>query len=75
MITASLAVLAAAVAFAGTANAKIPPPYKSCKQVNARYPHGVGKVGARDHHVRNTGDIVQAQQLVVRGSDEGQPGA
>jgi len=26
----------------------IPPRWKNCKRVNARYPHGVGRVGARD---------------------------
>lgn len=26
----------------------IPPPYKNCTQLNKKYPHGVGKVGARD---------------------------
>jgi hypothetical protein len=28
--------------------APIPPPFRSCKQLHATYPHGVGKVGARD---------------------------
>jgi hypothetical protein len=32
-----------------TAKATIPPPWKKCALVNAKYPHGVGKVGARDH--------------------------
>jgi hypothetical protein len=32
----------------GTANAAIPTQWKNCTQVNKRYPHGVGKVGARD---------------------------
>jgi uncharacterized protein DUF11/putative Ig domain-containing protein/excalibur calcium-binding domain-containing protein len=31
------------------ANAPVPTLYKSCKQLNGRYRHGVGKVGARDH--------------------------
>lgn len=31
-----------------TADAAIPPPYKNCTQLNTKYPHGVGKVGARD---------------------------
>ena len=38
----------AACAFAGTANAKIPKPYKNCTQLNTIYPHGVGRVGAHD---------------------------
>jgi Excalibur calcium-binding domain len=33
---------------AGTAHAAIPHPFQNCGQLNARYPHGVGKVGARD---------------------------
>jgi len=44
--------LVAACAAASTGNAataKIPPPWKNCRQVNAKYRHGVGKVGARDH--------------------------
>ena len=39
-----------ALAFAvGTAEAAAPPLYKNCTNLNKRYPHGVGKVGARDH--------------------------
>jgi hypothetical protein len=33
--------------FAATAGA-VAPPWKNCAQVNKKYPHGVGKVGARD---------------------------
>jgi hypothetical protein len=33
----------------------VPPEWKNCAAVNARYPHGVGKVGAHDH---TTGDPV-----------------
>jgi hypothetical protein len=35
---------------AGTAPiaAAVPAPWKNCAAVNARYPHGVGKVGAHD---------------------------
>lgn len=29
--------------------AAVPPKWKNCTVVNKRYPHGVGKVGARDH--------------------------
>src|SRR4051794_31521581 len=46
-----LFVVAAAVAacgIVGTASAVVAP-YKNCAQLNARYRHGVGKVGARDH--------------------------
>jgi len=47
---ATVVVLAAiALAIAGSAVAKMPPLYSSCAHLNARYPHGVGKVGARDH--------------------------
>lgn len=34
-------------AVAGPAGA-IPPPWKNCAQVNRKYPHGVGRAGARD---------------------------
>jgi hypothetical protein len=60
---ASLAVvLAATMLFAGPAasavdtsiaNTRAPALYKNCTNFNKRYPHGVGKVGARD---RTTGD-------------------
>jgi hypothetical protein len=46
------AVLAAAAVASGTvagaANSVIPAQWKNCTQVNKRYPHGVGKVGAHD---------------------------
>jgi hypothetical protein len=31
-----------------TAAGAVSAPWKNCTQVNKRYPHGVGKVGARD---------------------------
>jgi hypothetical protein len=34
--------------FAGAASEVIPLRWKNCTQVNKRYPHGVGKLGARD---------------------------
>jgi len=42
-------VLVAALIAASTSSALIPPLYKNCTNLNKRYPHGVGKVGARDH--------------------------
>jgi Excalibur calcium-binding domain len=41
-------VLGLAAPFASAANERIPVRWKNCTQVNKRYPHGVGKVGARD---------------------------
>ena len=38
----------ASATVAGAANAVIPAQRKNCTQVNKKYPHGVGKVGARD---------------------------
>jgi Excalibur calcium-binding domain len=38
---------------AATASTRAPALYKNCTNFNKRYPHGVGKVGARD---RTTGD-------------------
>lgn len=32
-----------------TANAKAPLLYSNCTHLNARYPHGVGRLGAHDH--------------------------
>jgi Excalibur calcium-binding domain len=34
--------------FAGAASERIPLRWKNCTQVNKRYPHGVGRVFARD---------------------------
>jgi hypothetical protein len=33
----------------GTAGAATPALYKNCTNLNKKYPHGIGKVGARDH--------------------------
>jgi hypothetical protein len=43
-------VLALALGASGIAHAKAAavPKFSSCKKLNARYPHGVGRVGARD---------------------------
>jgi Excalibur calcium-binding domain len=41
--------VAAALILAGVATANAPPLYKNCTNLNKRYPHGIGKVGARDH--------------------------
>ena len=45
-------VSAALVSSAGTAQAAIPRPFQNCSELNAKYPHGVGKVGARDKTTR-----------------------
>jgi hypothetical protein len=48
-LTAFLAAVAvASPTVGGAANAVIPAQWKNCTQVNKKYPHGVGKVGARD---------------------------
>jgi outer membrane murein-binding lipoprotein Lpp len=41
----------AAAVLAGTAEAKMPPLYKNCAHLNAKYQHGLGKVGAHDKTV------------------------
>jgi hypothetical protein len=46
---ATAAVVACGIA--GTAGAVVAP-YKNCTQLNAKYRHGIGKVGARDHTSR-----------------------
>jgi hypothetical protein len=47
--TAVSLVVSLALAFAaGTAEAAAPPLYKNCTNLNKRYPHGVGKLLARD---------------------------
>jgi hypothetical protein len=49
---ASAVLVAAAILLAGapfaTAAAAVPAPWKNCTQVNKKYRHGVGRVGARD---------------------------
>jgi hypothetical protein len=49
---ASAVLVAAAILLAGapfaTAAATVPAPWKNCTQVNKKYRHGVGRVGARD---------------------------
>jgi hypothetical protein len=47
-LAAAIIVLTVAFAVVGSADALIPPQWKNCKAVNARYPHGIGKVGAHD---------------------------
>jgi hypothetical protein len=43
-----VAVTAATLLAASAASARVPPLYKNCSALNERYPHGVGRVGARD---------------------------
>jgi len=46
---AILLVVSLAVALAaGTTAAAVPPLYKNCTNLNKRYPHGLGRLGARD---------------------------
>jgi hypothetical protein len=55
----TLAVLVAALAAPMAAETALePPPWtRNCKALNAKYPHGVGKAGARDR-VKGPGDRV-----------------
>jgi hypothetical protein len=42
-------IVSVAIGFsAGTAHSAIPRPFQDCRRLNAKYPHGIGKVGARD---------------------------
>jgi hypothetical protein len=43
-----LVVVVARALAAGAAQARIPRPFQKCAQLNARYPHGVGRANARD---------------------------
>ena len=45
-------VLAVTMGGAGVAEATVPAPFQNCTQLHRVYPHGVGKVGARDKTVR-----------------------
>ncbi len=39
---------------AGTASAATPTKYKRCADLQKKYPHGVGRAGARDHVARSS---------------------
>jgi hypothetical protein len=41
--------LTVGLASTSAAGSTIPPQWKNCTNVNAKYPHGVGRAGARDH--------------------------
>lgn len=43
-----VAAVVAVAAFAAQAGAAVPAQWKNCTNVNKRYPHGVGRVGAVD---------------------------
>jgi hypothetical protein len=45
---ALLIACATALGSVGGASARTPAPWKNCTAVNAKYPHGVGKLRARD---------------------------
>jgi hypothetical protein len=47
----------AALSASDTAAAKTPAVYKNCEALNKRYPHGLGKAGARDR-VKGRGEPV-----------------
>jgi uncharacterized membrane protein len=51
-----LAVIASALA-ASAASANVSATYPNCKSLNKRYPHGVGRVGARDHTRSGTNPV------------------
>ena len=64
----AVVLLVASVAFAaGTAEAAAPPLYKNCTNLNKRYPHGLGKLGARDK-TSDAGDELQAQHEALPAS-------
>jgi hypothetical protein len=46
-VLAAGVIVCAGTPFAAAASA-VAAPWKNCTQVNKKYPHGVGKVGARD---------------------------
>ncbi len=47
-VVVAAAVVCGGVPSAVAAPALVPAKWKNCTRVNLRYPHGVGKVGARD---------------------------
>lgn len=48
LATTFAAAFALGLGFAGPADAATPKVYKNCTELNKKYPHGVGKKGARD---------------------------
>jgi hypothetical protein len=54
-LLAVLAALLAVLVLAAPTPALVPPPFTNCTALNERYPHGVGRLKARD---RTTGDPV-----------------
>jgi hypothetical protein len=56
VLAAAGIVLALGAPFASAAPDRIPARWKNCTQVNKRYPHGVGRLGARD---RTSGEPVR----------------
>ena len=49
MAVLAVVLVVAALVSVGVATATAPPLYKNCSNLNKRYPHGIGKVGSRDH--------------------------
>jgi hypothetical protein len=47
-IATALVVAVGLIGIGRAASRRIPPAYKNCSAVNHRYPHGIGKIGARD---------------------------
>lgn len=56
LVKGVVVVVALALVFAASAAAHRPnhPPYTNCKTLNKKYPHGVGKIGARDRSTDGT---------------------
>jgi Excalibur calcium-binding domain len=48
-VVIGLVLLAAAASTALAGSAVTPALYKNCTNLNKKYPHGLGKLGARDH--------------------------
>jgi hypothetical protein len=49
VVAAVVLLLATPASAAIGSTAAAPPLYKNCTNLNKKYPHGLGKVGARDH--------------------------
>lgn len=48
LVSIVFVLIALSAVLVSSADAKIPKPWTNCATVNARYPHGVGKIGAHD---------------------------
>src|SRR3954471_21910973 len=77
----ALGLLAVGPAEATAANATMSPWWKNCTELTKKYPHGIGKFGARDHttgtpvtNFRRSNSLYELATMHNRGLDRDQDG-